>query len=239
VRAFGFGSSTGVDLPYEKSGLVPSEQWAVEKRHARWYPSETISVSIGQGPLLVTPLQQARALAALVEDGNLPTPHLFLASQEPHSGKRLRYKSETHTGMVLAPEKLAIIKNGMWAVLNEPGGTAYGSRVPGLDSGGKTGTVQVVGKETTIKTGADRRKLGDHGWFIGFAPAQNPEIVVAIFVENGGHGNLSAAPLAKLLFAKRFGKTIDAPPPAQQRAASPKPAAAVPAGRIARAAETR
>src|SRR4029077_1337828 len=78
AQGFGFGKATGVDLPYEKEGLVPSEEWAVEKRHARWYPSETISVAIGQGPVLVTPLQIARGLSGLVERGQLPTPHLFL-----------------------------------------------------------------------------------------------------------------------------------------------------------------
>jgi penicillin-binding protein 2 len=219
AKSFGFGSPTGVDLPYEKGGLVPSEQWAVEKRHARWYPSETISVAIGQGPVLVTPLQVARALAALVEAGHLPTPHLFLASQEPHSGNRLRYRSETHAGIALDPSRLAIIKDGMWAVLNEAGGTAFGSRVPGVEAGGKTGTVQVIGRDTTVKAGANKRKLGDHAWFAGFAPIDNPQMVVAVFVENGGHGNLAAAPLAKLLFARRFGKpeAVPATPP-QQRA---------------------
>ena len=236
AKAFGFGSPTGVDLPFEKSGLVPSEEWAVEKRHARWYPSETISVSIGQGPVLVTPLQQARALSALIEDGRLPTPHLFLASQEPHSGKRLRYTSETRTGLVLDQHKLDLVKNGMWAVLNEPGGTAYGSRIPGLETGGKTGTTQVVGHDTTIKAGADRKKLADHAWFVGFAPVDDPQIVVAIFVENGGHGNLAAAPLAKMLFAKRFGKILEAPPPPtlprEQRVASKPP------GHLVAAAQT-
>ncbi|HEY6146695.1 MAG TPA: penicillin-binding transpeptidase domain-containing protein, partial [Thermoanaerobaculia bacterium] len=219
AKSFGFGSPTGVDLPYEKSGLVPSEQWAIEKRKARWYPSETISVSIGQGPVLVTTLQLARALSAVVRDGRLPTPHLFLASQEPHSGKRLRYTAETKTGLVLDPAKLKIVEDGMWAVLNEPGGTAYGSRVPGVEAGGKTGTTQVVGHDSTIRAGADRSKLQDHAWFMGFAPLDDPQMVVAIFVENGGHGNLAAAPLAKLLFEKRFGKPADAPaPPPQQRA---------------------
>ncbi len=223
AKSFGFGSPTGVDLPYEKSGLVPSEEWAIQKRHARWYPSETISVAIGQGPVLVTPLQIARALSGLVEDGRLPTPHLFYASQEPHSGKRLRYTSETHEGIVLDPAKLAIVKDGMWAVLNEPGGTAFGSHVPGVEAAGKTGTVQVIGRESTVKAGADRTKLGNHGWFAGFAPRDNPEIVVSVFVENGGHGNLSAAPLAKLLFLKYFGKPMPEPsaPRPQQQAAAP------------------
>jgi penicillin-binding protein 2 len=102
--------------------------------------------------------------------------------------------------------------------LNEPGGTAFGSRVPGVEAGGKTGTVQVIGRETTVKAGANKRKLGDHGWFAGFAPVDNPQMVVAVFVENGGHGNLSAAPLAKLLFEKRFGKPEAVPAPPQQRA---------------------
>ncbi|MEP6767536.1 MAG: penicillin-binding protein 2 [Acidobacteriota bacterium] len=223
ARSFGFGSPTGVDLPYEKNGLVPSEEWALQKRHARWYPSETISVAIGQGPVLVTPLQIARALSALVEDGRLPTPHLFYASQEPHSGKRLRYRSETRNGIVLDPAKLAIVKDGMWAVLNEPGGTAFGSHVPGVEAAGKTGTVQVIGRESTIKAGVDKKKLGNHGWFAGFAPRDEPEMVVSIFVENGGHGNLSAAPLAKLLFLKRFGKPLPEPPAARpdQRATKP------------------
>ncbi len=222
ARAFGFGSVTGVDLPYEKNGLVPSEEWAVQKRRARWYPSETISVSIGQGPVLVTAMQEARALSALIEDGRLPTPHLFLASQEPHSGQRLRYKSETHTGMEISADKLEIVKNGMWAVMNEAGGTAYGSRVPGLDSGGKTGTVQVIGHESTIRAGADRKKLADHAWFVGFAPLVNPQIVVAVFVENGGHGNLAAAPLGRLLFARKFGIPLS-PTPAPATPAAPVP----------------
>jgi len=229
AKSFGFGSPTGVDLPYEKSGLVPSEQWAIEKRKARWYPSETISVSIGQGPVLVTTMQLARALSAVVL-GKLPTPHLFLASQEPHSGRRLRYNSETKPGLAIDPAKLKIVKDGMWAVMNEPGGTAYGSRVPGLEAGGKTGTTQVIGHDSTIKAGADKSKLQDHAWFAGFAPIDDPQIVVAVFVENGGHGNLAAAPLAKLLFSKKFGKPVDTPAPTQQRASVP-PAPVAPAAR--------
>ncbi len=205
ATSFGFGQPTGVDLAFEKSGLVPSEEWARVKRGARWYPSETISVSIGQGPLLVTTLQVARALAGLVEGGRLPTPHLFYSSQDPQTGEQLRYEAEFRQGTAIAPEKLAIVKDGMWAVVNEPGGTAFGSRVAGMDVGGKTGTVQVVGREATIRAGADRSKLQDHAWFAGFGPVDDPQMVVVVFVEHGGHGNLAAAPLAKSLFEARFG----------------------------------
>jgi penicillin-binding protein 2 len=212
ATSFGFGDATGVDMPYEKEGLVPTEQWALQKRHARWYPSETISVAIGQGPLLVTPLQVARALSALVENGRLPTPHLFLASQDPRTGQRLRYRAEVRQGPTLEASKVAIVKDGMWAVLNEPGGTAFSARVPGLEAAGKTGTAQVIGRESTIRAGADRSKLEDHAWFAGFAPVDHPQIVVVVFVENGGHGSSAAAPLARQLFARRFGETPSGEP---------------------------
>jgi len=223
ARGFGFGDPTGVDLQFEKSGLVPSEEWARTKRHARWYPSETISVAIGQGPVLVTPIQVARALSALVEGGRLPTPHLFFASQDPRSGERLRYKPETKEGIPLAADKVGIVKNGMWAVLNEPGGTAYLSRIAGLDAAGKTGTAQVVGRET----GGDKPKgkYEDHAWFAGFAPVGDPQMVVVVFVENGGHGSAAAAPLAKQLFEARFGKKPETPPatgPGLVQAANPR-----------------
>jgi penicillin-binding protein 2 len=223
-KGFGFGEVTGIDLPYEKSGLVPSEEWAREKRHARWYPSETISVAIGQGPVLVTPIQVARALSGLVEGGRLPTPHLFLASQDPGTGQRLKFSAEPKRGITLSPEKTAIVKSGMWAVLNEPGGTAFGSRPPDIEAGGKTGTAQVVGRETTIRAGVDRKTLEDHAWFVGFAPLEAPEMVVVVFVENGGHGSSAAAPLARELFEKRF-KPAEKPaglPPLRADRAAPE-----------------
>lgn len=205
-KGFGFGEPTGVDLAYEKSGNVPSEEWARTKRGARWYPSETISVAIGQGPVLVTSIQIARALAGLVEGGLLPTPHLFYASQDPVTGEKLRYKSEAKQGLALDADKAAIVKSGMWAVMNEPGGTAYAQRVPGLNAAGKTGTVQVVGRETAESLPRAKR-IEDHAWFAGFAPLEDPQIVVVVFVENGGHGSSAAAPLAKQIFERRFGRT--------------------------------
>ncbi|MDQ5859035.1 MAG: penicillin-binding protein 2, partial [Acidobacteriota bacterium] len=215
ARAFGFGEPTGLDLAHEKPGLVPSEEWARTKRRARWYPSETISVSIGQGPVLVTPLQVARALAGLVEGGRLPTPHLFFASQDPRTGVRLRYEPQRKASLALDPRRLAIVKSGMWAVLNEPGGTAFGSRVPGLLAAGKTGTVQVAARDAVPRAGVDRRRLQDHAWFAAFAPMDDPKIVVVVFVEHGGHGSSAAAPIARLLLARYFGL------PVQLRAGEP------------------
>jgi penicillin-binding protein 2 len=228
ATSFGFGQPTGVDLAFEKSGLVPSEEWARVKRKARWYPSETISVAIGQGPLLVTSMQVARALAGLIEEGRMPTPHLFYSSQDPRTGAQLRYKAEFRQALTLSDEKLAIVKNGMWAVVNEPGGTAYGSRVNGLEMGGKTGTAQVVGRDAVVRAGVDRSKLQDNAWFAGFGPVDHPRMVVVVFVENGGHGNLAAAPLAKALFEAKYGTAK--PPaglPAPQTRAAIRPAPGV------------
>jgi penicillin-binding protein 2 len=213
ATSFGFGQPTGIDFGSDKAGLVPSEEWARVKRGARWYPSETISVAIGQGPLLVTSMQVARALSGLLEEGRLPTPHLFYSSQDPVTKEQLRYKAEFHQGIALSPEKLAIVKDGMWAVVNEPGGTAFGSRVANFEMGGKTGTAQVVGRETRERTNVKGKDFDTHAWFAGFGPVDKPAMVVVVFVENGGHGNLAAAPLAKSLFEARYGIVPPKPPP--------------------------
>ena len=218
ATAFGFGRTTGVDIGFEKSGLVPSEEWARTKRGARWYPSETISVSIGQGPVLVTPMQVARAMAGLIESGRLPTPHLFFSSRAPGTGAPLAYKAEFRDGLKISPEGQRLVREAMWAVVNEPGGTAYGSRAAGVAMGGKTGTVQVVGRETAVRAGADRSKLQDHAWFAAFGPVEDPKMVVVVFVEHGGHGNLAAAPLAKAMFEARFGPPQPADPAVQASA---------------------
>ncbi|HLN79641.1 MAG TPA: penicillin-binding transpeptidase domain-containing protein, partial [Thermoanaerobaculia bacterium] len=229
AREFGFGETTGIDLAHEKPGLVPSEEWARTKRGARWYPSETISVAIGQGPLLMTPMQVARAVSALVTGGKLPTPHLFFASQDPKMGVRLRYLAQPRQSLAIDPALLAIVKNGMWAVVNEPGGTAFGSRVPGVEAGGKTGTVQVARRDAVLREGVDRSLLTDHAWFTAFAPIDDPRIVVVVFVEHGGHGSSAAAPIARRLLAKYFGVDVAPRPgePGFARAASKIPGAEV------------
>ena len=214
ARAFGLGEPTGLDLAHEKPGLVPSEEWARTKRGARWYPSETISVSIGQGPILVTPLQIGRAVSALVTGGKLPTPHLFLASRDPKTGVRLRYQAHPRQSLAIDRELLAIVKSGMWAVLNEPGGTAFGSRLPSVEAGGKTGTVQVAGRDAVPRAGVERWRLEDHAWFTAFAPIDDPKIVVVVFVEHGGHGSSAAAPITRRLLAKYFGVEV-APRPGE------------------------
>ena len=200
ARLFGFGRSTGVDLGPEKVGTVPSPEWSQAVRKHAWYPGETISVAIGQGPLLVSALQTARAFAGLANaDGALPVPHLFRIGEHVRSGTRVEYRPPVSERISYPRGARETIVEGLWRVVNRPGGTAYASRVEGLDICGKTGSVQVVGQKEAKKTHLLPEKLRDHAWFAAFAPRDDAKIVVVVFVENGLHGGSAAAPLATRL----------------------------------------
>jgi penicillin-binding protein 2 len=211
ARSFGFGQPTGIDLPNEKSGLVPSEEWSVKVRKAHWYPSETISVSIGQGPLLMSAVQLARAVSGLIEGGMFPRPHLFLSAEDPQTGRRYEYVESAEPRMTIRPEIVSAVKSGMAAVVNEPGGTAYLSRLQNVEMCGKTGSVQVVGQRDTKKESSLPFEKRDHAWFVAFAPREDPKIVVVVFVEHGEHGSSSAAPLARDLVAAFLAAPSPAP----------------------------
>jgi penicillin-binding protein 2 len=203
AAAFGFGRPTGVDLASEKGGVVPSPEWSEKVRRHPWYAGETISVSIGQGPVLVTALQLARAFSGIANaDGALPTPHLFHIGENVKTNERFVYRPPVKESVPWGPGRRELVLEGLWRVVNAPGGTAYGTvRVPGLDICGKTGTVQMVTQREAKKTLALPENLRDHGWFVGFAPRNDPKIVVAVFVEHGLHGSSAAGPLAAKLAA--------------------------------------
>ena len=223
-HAFGFGRPTGIDLSHEKVGIVPSNAWSLSVRKHPWYPGETISAVIGQGPVLVSPLQMSRAFAALANaDGALPTPHLFHIGENFRSGERFIYRPPVKESVPFPPGVRETIVEGLWRVVNVPGGTAYASRVAGLDNCGKTGSVQVVGQKDTKKAHLLSYELKDHGWFAGFAPRSDPKIVVVVFVEHGEHGASAAAPLAAKLCAAWLQKPRPALPGAE---AAARPAAA-------------
>ncbi|HEX7676698.1 MAG TPA: penicillin-binding protein 2, partial [Thermoanaerobaculia bacterium] len=142
-----FGEVSKIDLDGEKPGLVPSTQWANVKQHRKWYPSETISVAIGQGPLVVTPLQVANMMAAISNGGTVYRPHVVKMIEKVNpdgSVERLKVASEVLHKVTLAPKALETVKLGLWKVVNEDGGTGSNARVAGLDISGKTGTVQVI-----------------------------------------------------------------------------------------------
>jgi len=206
-----FGEVSRIDLDGEKPGLVPSTQWAAVKQHRKWYPSETISVAIGQGPLLVTPLQVANMMAAISNGGTVYRPHVvkMIDKMNPDGRvERLEVASEVLHKVTLSPQALETVKLGLWKVVNEEGGTGGNARIEGLDVSGKTGTVQVIAQHGWVKTEGLPYKYKDHAWFASFAPKDNPEMVVVVFVEHGGHGGVDAAPLAKLLYESRFRKQV-------------------------------
>jgi penicillin-binding protein 2 len=209
---FGFGRPTGVDLVSEKNGVLPSPEWSLKARKHPWYAGETISVAIGQGPVLVTALQMARAFAGIAnKDGALPTPHLFHIGENIRTRERFVYRPPAKESVSWPPGARELVVEGLWRVVNVPGGTATSVRVPGLDLCGKTGTVQLVAQKEAKKAHLLPEALRDHGWFASFAPKDDPKIVVVVFVEHGLHGSTAAAPLAAKLAAAWVGRTAGKP----------------------------
>jgi penicillin-binding protein 2 len=198
AHALGLGERTGIDLPGEKAGIMPSPEWKQQARHAKWYVGETISVSIGQGAVSVTPLQILRAVSAIATGGLLTTPHvLFRADKIPESELKWPVRR-----IPIGEDHARRIREGMWESVNN-GGTGHSAAIPGHDICGKTGTVQVIGNEKKKQTGED---IEDHSWFAGFANRDNPEIAVVVFIEHGGMGGIAAAPLAREVFSAYFEK---------------------------------
>jgi penicillin-binding protein 2 len=199
LSRFGFGKKTGVDLDGELAGLMPTPEWKRKRFKQPWWPGETVVAGIGQGYVLATPMQLAVATMAIANDGVLFRPQLIRAWQDPATGKVSHAAPQVVGRIGLDSEHLRLVKEAMVDV-TRPGGTASiaGANTPYLFAG-KTGTAQVVG----IKQGARyvesqvHARHRDHALFIAFAPADNPKIVVAVMVENGGHGGSTAAPVAR------------------------------------------
>ncbi len=189
----GLGQKTGIDLPHEASGVVPSSSWKLKNFRQKWYAGETISVSIGQGALTVTPLQLARAIGGIATGGVWQKPHLV---KEPSSGE------SASRGDVNLDNVVKVIY-GMWGVVNEAG-TGGKARLPGLDVCGKTGTAQLA-SNTVLKGSSVGRSMKDNAWFVGFAPRQAPEIVVVALFESGEHGD-RAAPIVRDVIKSYFDK---------------------------------
>ena len=199
-KMFGLGRKTGIDLAGEKSGLVPDSHWSLEARGAPWYPGETISVATGQGPILVSPMQVAVLTAAVANGGYLVRPHLVRSRSDAE-----RASSATVTDRLpLAAEHLALVSSALHAVVNETGGTGNAAAISGLDIAGKTGTAQVIAQDRRIDNEDLAPENRDHAWFASFGPADDPRLVVVVFVENGGAGSRTAAPLARTLYEQFF-----------------------------------
>ncbi len=189
----GLGKKTGIDLPGESEGTVPSTTWKARNFHVKWFAGETISVSIGQGALTVSPLQLVSAIGGVAVGGVWHRPHLLLddtKTEKPHE-------------WALNPANVKRVVDGMYAVVNE-GGTGVRAKIPGIEVCGKTGSAQTVSNEYVRSHGkASAQK--DNSWFVGFAPRSAPEIAVVAMFEGGEHGMLSA-PIARDVMKSYFDK---------------------------------
>jgi penicillin-binding protein 2 len=198
ARAFGFGETTGIELGSEKFGLIPQP---VARRRG-WPAGETVNMSIGQGPVLVTPMQVARFMAAVANGGVLWRPRLVQRVERPEKGVVYSDPGRVNGHVDLSPVVWEFLRRGLWAVVND-GGTGAAARIPGLEIAGKTGTAQMIAKS--------KAALGqDHAWFAAFAPVRDPEVVVVVLVERGGKGGQVAAPIARKVLNAIFFEKVAA-----------------------------
>jgi penicillin-binding protein 2 len=198
AHSVGLGQKTGIDLPDEQAGIVPSEEWKLKTQHDKWYAGETISVGIGQGATQVTPIQLARALSGIASGGIFVRPHVLMPGQvssEEQSTIDTTFPGSGVAHISLTPDNWQIITDDMANVLS-PIGTAAEAHLDGIDLAGKTGTADVVGGRK--KGSADKSTL-PHSWFVGMTPRRNPDIVVAVLWEHGYWGNNSAKLAAQVI----------------------------------------
>ncbi len=208
ARGFNLGRRTGIRLPQEMAGLVPTSAWKERRFKEKWVPGETISTSIGQGFNLATPLQLAVSYAAIANGGTLVRPRLVLRVADAE-GRLVDGPEPEENGRVpVNREHLDIVREALTGVVHDVGGTGGRARVEGVKVAGKTGTSQVVGLKHTEHLDEDEIafELRDHAWFVGFAPADAPEIAVAAIVEHGGHGGSAAGPIVQKVLARYFEK---------------------------------
>ena len=219
ATALGLGVMSGIDLPHEVQGLVPSTAWKREARGETWYPGETISVAIGQGAVGVTPLSLAVMMATVVNGGTRVTPHLLKAVNDG-DGWVPAQPPGPRSQVQLSPETLRVVTDGLWRVVNGQG-TGGRGRIEGRDVIGKTGTAQVISLKGRAAIGETDPEFFDHGWFVFAAPAHAPEIAGVVFGEHNEHGSLSA-PIAKHVMETYFAKQEGRPLPVLPLPATPQ-----------------
>jgi penicillin-binding protein 2 len=212
--ASGLGSPTGIDLDHESAGLIPTAEWKKRRIGVDWQGGETLSVAIGQGYDLATPLQMLDFIAAVANGGKIYKPLILKSVYSSEGSVILESKKQLVGKLPVSKQTLQIIKEGLWNVVNNRKGTAWIAHVDGLDISGKTGTSQVVGrsKEHGLSEEELAHQLKSHAWFVAFAPSEDPKIAVSVIVEHGGHGSSAAAPIAREVIKTYFGYNENAKP---------------------------
>ena len=210
ATALGLGDVTGIDLPHEVQGIMPSTEWKLEHTGEKWYPGETISVSIGQGQVSVTPVSMAVMMATVANGGTRLTPYLLKAI-DTGEGWTPQPRPPPQSIVNLKPETIETLHRGLWLVVNRAG-TGGRARIAGRDVIGKTGTAQVISMQGRQAAGDTDKDLRDHGWFAFAVPGGNPELAGVVFAEHAEHGYL-AAPIAKHVMETYFAKQDGRPLP--------------------------
>lgn len=203
----GLGRLTGIRLAHERPGLIPTSEWKKRRFKEPWQAGETLSISIGQGFNLVTPLQMAVFISAVGNNGTLYRPRLVKSVQDAKGQVVREIEPEIIGGLPASKKNLAIVRQGLLEVVHGNRGTARRIRIPGIEIAGKTGTAQVFSRKAGEKFNNEklRRTLQDHAWFVCYAPAQDPKIAIAVIIEHGEHGSSAAAPVAKELIHAYLG----------------------------------
>jgi penicillin-binding protein 2 len=199
ARAAGLGSPTGINLDKEAGGLIPTADWKKRRTGISWQKGETLSVAIGQGFNLATPVQMVGMISAIANGGTRYKP-MILESVTAADGRILQQSKPQVIGKVPVGEAtLALVRKGLWAVVNSETGTARGSRLVDIEYSGKTGTSQVISRKKDDDRSEEElpAHLRPHAWFVAYAPAEAPIIAVAVLIEHGEHGSSAAAPIAR------------------------------------------
>lgn len=196
ARLFGLGSPTGIDLPGENDGLIPSEDWKRLTYGEAWVTGDTYNMAIGQGYILTTPLQMLNAVAAMANGGTLYRPQIVREVRDAEGNIVRPFRREVIRQLPIEPENLALVQEGMRAAV--AWGTSWRANLPGVAVAGKTGSAEYPGPRNR------EGKLPTHAWFIAYAPADDPEIALVVFIEGGGEGSVTAAPVAARILAEYF-----------------------------------
>ena len=198
ATAFGMGQKTGIDLPQEASGVMPSEEWKIRNFKQKWFAGETISVGIGQGAVAATPIQLARAIGGIASDGVLHRPHVAFPNELPEGLKPVS-KVPDEVRVPIDEKNWEIITDAM-ANVPSPLGTAGSAHLQGIDFAGKTGSAQTISNTLKAKLGAfGKANYKDNAWFVGVTPRRNPELVVCVLYEGGEHGQFAARVAAQVV----------------------------------------
>lgn len=226
AREFGLGKPLGIGLENEKSGAIPTTGWKEKKYGNKWYLGDTLSASIGQGYVLMTPLQLASMIATVANEGTVYRPYLVKKVVDPEGITLKEFQPQIIKKMAVNAKSFRLVKEGLFAVVNEPHGTGVAARLYEVKVAGKTGTSQVV--KMRDSRGEIPYKYRDHALFVAFAPYEKPEVAVAVVIEHGEHGGAAAAPIAAKILRGYFeGKGLIKKPVVKDRASEEADADAI------------